>query len=310
MKKDTRIAVWMGGLSSEREGSLTSGDAVLQALVELGYDAFAVDVDRHVAAVLEAEDVDAAFIALHGTYGEDGAIQGLLEVMGIPYTGSGITASAMAMNKAISRLVLEHQGIPVPASVVSRGDRIGPEDLPFGLPCIVKPCSEGSSVGITIVREAAALNAAVRHAGSFGPEVIVEAFIDGHEINVGILDDCALGAVEIVPARPFYDFTAKYEDHATKYIYPAPLDEDRYGKILDLGLRAHVALGCAGATRVDLIVDGSGRPFVLEVNTLPGMTQTSLMPKIARGEGIEFNELVERILASADAGGLKQGVQP
>lgn len=308
MKKETRIAVLMGGLSSEREVSLNTGAAVLQALVELGYDAFAIDVDRSVAAALVAEGADAAFIALHGTYGEDGAIQGLLEVMGIPYTGSDVTASALAMNKAISRLVFERLGIRVPASIISREERIGPEDLPFGFPCVVKPCSEGSSVGITIVHEPAELEAAVRLARQFGPGVIVDAFIDGREIHVGILDDCALGAVEIVPARTFYDYAAKYEDQGTEYIYPAPLAEDRYGEILDVGLKAHKALGCAGATRVDLILDTAGQPFVLEVNTLPGMTRTSLMPKIARGEGIEFNELVERILASADMKSLTKGV--
>lgn len=296
--KTKKIGVLYGGLSAEREVSLASGAAVHKALLARGYDAIAIDVNRDLPQVLAREGVEVAFVALHGRYGEDGSVQGVLEMMGIPYTGSGILASALAMNKIFAKQAFVASGLTVaPYRVLRRGDEIGP--LGFDFPLVVKPSQEGSSVGISIVRAADGLAAALELAFRYDAEILVEQFIKGQEVQVGILGEEALGAIEIVPKNEFYDFEAKYTAGMAEHILPARLPADVYRHALETGLIAHRALGCAGYSRVDLLVTAAGECYVLEVNTLPGMTALSLLPEIAQGAGIGFEELVERILLSA-----------
>ncbi len=298
--KKKKIGVLMGGLSAEREVSLASGTAVLKALQEQGYDAVAIDMGRDLARVLVKEGVEIAFICLHGRYGEDGAVQGLLEVMGIPYTGAGVLASALAMNKIYAKRMFQTSGLTVaPYQVLRRGDRFDPAVAGFSLPVVVKPSQEGSSVGVTIVRQMEDIDKALETAFAYDAEALVEQFIKGREIQVGILEESALGAIEIVPKKEFYDYEAKYTDGMAEHIYPAPLSADLYRKVLDEGEKAHAALGCCGYSRVDFLVTEKEECFLLEVNTLPGMTALSLLPEIARGAGIGFAELVARIVASA-----------
>ncbi len=301
--KNKRIAVLYGGPSSEREISLVTGQAIFDALRERGYDAFLIDVGPDVADRLRAERADVAFIGLHGRIGEDGCIQGLLEVMRIPYTGSGVLASAMALNKEVSKQMFQARGIPTPMSRFFPAEKargVRPEDLPFGLPAVVKPVAEGSSVGVSIVREASALAPALEEAASFGG-VLVEAYVRGMEVHVAILDDEPLGAIQVIPAAEFYDFNAKYQSGGTtQYVFPAPLEPRLEARVLEAAKSAHLALGCSGYSRVDTLVDPeSGKVWVIEVNTLPGMTPTSLVPKVAAGRGIDFGSLCERILHTA-----------
>ena len=241
-------------------------------------------------------------MALHGRYGEDGCIQGLLELLGIPYTGSGVLASALAMNKVRAKEVFRLNNLPTAPGYVVQSD--GGEDLlelhgSFGFPVIVKPAGEGSSLGIEIARDELELEAAVEQALRFDDDVLVERFVEGKEISVAILDGKPLGAVEIVPKRGFYDFRNKYTSGRTEYHLPARLSPERYRSALRLATLAHEALGCDGATRVDLIVSDKGNEVVLEVNTLPGMTPGSLLPKIAHGAGLSFEDLVEETLKGA-----------
>ncbi len=298
-----KIGVLMGGLSAEREVSLKSGEAILKALRDKGYDAFPVDVDRNVAERLRAERIEISFIALHGKYGEDGAIQGMLEVMGIPYTGSSVIASALGMDKIFSKKIFEFHKLPVGQYYVlekkdlERGKGKGGGG--FGFPVVVKPVSEGSSVGVSIVSDEKGLNDAFDIAFKYGDEIIIEKYIKGREVQVGILGEKALGAIEIIPKKAFYDYEAKYTANMAEHIFPAQLPEELYKKILELGLAAHRALGCKGYSRVDMLIDSDSRPFLLEVNTLPGMTNISLLPEIARGVGIDFTTLVEAILKEA-----------
>lgn len=298
--KGKRVGVLLGGLSAEREVSLKSGDAVHRALVERGYDAVAIDAGRDLARVLERERIEVAFITLHGRYGEDGAVQGLLELMGIPYTGSGVLASALAMDKIFAKQVFAACGLTVaPYRVLRRGEPFDVASLPFGLPVVVKPSREGSSVGVSIVREFSGLAAALELAWRYDSEILAEQFIKGREIQVGILDDRAMGAIEIVPKREFYDFEAKYTAGMAEHILPAPLPAGLYEKVLRAGEDAHKALGCGCYSRVDFLVTEDEQCYLLEVNTLPGMTELSLLPEIAQGAGIGFGDLVERILAAA-----------
>jgi D-alanine-D-alanine ligase len=292
-----KIGVLMGGLSAEREVSLNSGAAVLAALTAQGYNAVGIDVDRNLAQRLAAEGVQVAFIALHGRFGEDGTVQGLLEIMGIPYTGSGVLASALAINKVYSKVIFRAAGLLVaPYQVLRRGGQL---NLSHPLPVVVKPSQEGSSVGVSIVREPGQMEQAVAEAFSYDAEILVERFIDGREVQVGILDGRALGAIEIVPKGEFYDFEAKYTAGMAEHILPARLPAAIYADVLKAGEKAHAALGCDCYSRVDFLVTSAGECYILEVNTLPGMTDLSLLPEIARGSGIEFAPLVERILTAA-----------
>lgn len=297
-----KIGVLLGGLSSEREVSLASGNAVLKALQGKGYDAVALDVTREVAEQLRRERIELAFNALHGKFGEDGAIQGLLELMGIPYTGSGILASAIGMDKIVSKAVFKAAGLAVgPYVAVERSSRGSFSAVPpdIGLPLFVKPSSEGSSVGVSRVENEAELAAAVESAFSYDREILIEKYIAGKEVQVGIVGERALGAIEIVPKNPFYDYESKYKEGMSEHFFPARISEAAYQRTLAAGLAAHRAIGCRGYSRVDFIVDGQGVPWILEVNTLPGMTATSLLPDIARGVGLSFPDLVEEILRLA-----------
>jgi D-alanine-D-alanine ligase len=304
--KRKRIGVLMGGMSAEREVSLMSGKAIGNALQELGYETCCLEADRQLAQRLGEEKIEVAFIGLHGRLGEDGAVQGLLEMMRIPYTGSGVLASALSMNKVISRHIFMQNDLPVPRHKVAVAEGIEKfhiHALPFPFPAVVKPSQEGSSVGITIVREEEELSRAMEIAFGFGSEILIEEYIRGREIQVGILDDAPLGAIEIVPRRPFYSYEAKYTQGLADHLLPAPLPKEDYERALQFGLKAHLLLGCEGATRVDLLYrEEEGHPghfYILEVNTLPGMTALSLLPEIAQGAGIPFPNLVERILLGA-----------
>ncbi len=300
-----RIGVLLGGLSSEREVSLASGTAILKALQGKGYDAVTIDVGRDVAERLHREKIEVAFNGLHGKFGEDGAIQGLLEVLGIPYTGSGILASAMGMDKIVSKAVFRSSGLNVgPFLVLSRGDRdpLGRARAETGFPLVVKPSREGSSVGVSLVHEEKELAAALALAFTYDREILVERYIRGKEVQVGVLGSRALGAIEIVPKDVFYSYEAKYKQGGSEHFFPARVPEAVYQRTLDAGMAAHRALGCRGYSRVDFIIDQEGVPYILEVNTLPGMTATSLLPEIAQGAAIAFPELVEEILRLAVSG--------
>jgi D-alanine-D-alanine ligase len=306
--KHTKIGDLMGGMSSEREVSLRSGEAVLLALRERGYRAEPIYVDRELDLVLRQSSIDVAFIALHGRYGEDGCVQGLLEHMGIPYTGSDVLASALAMHKVKAKELFRLHNLPTPAYYVASpdaGDAGDDDDDPiarhgdFGYPCVVKPAREGSSVGVTIVNSESELVPAIEAAGCFDGDVLVERYIAGREVSVAVLGDRALGAVEIAPRTGFYDYANKYTRGGSEYFIPPRLSPERYRGILTQAVRAHLALGCRGATRVDMIVADNGNEFVLEVNTIPGMTPTSLLPKIADSAGISFGELCEAIVLAA-----------
>jgi len=263
--KSKKIGVLMGGLSAEREVSLKSGAAVHQALLARGYHAVAIDMGRNLAAVLVQEKVEAAFIALHGRYGEDGCVQGLLELLQIPYTGSGVLASALAMHKLYSKQTFASAGIlTAPFHHFRRGEQVRLTDLAFGLPLVVKPVQEGSSVGVSIVREEGQLDAALASAFRHDSEILVEQYIKGQEVQVGILDDRPIGAIEIIPKNEFYDFEAKYTDGMAEHIFPARLVPALYEKAQQIGLAAHLALGCSGYSRVDMLVTDAGESYGLE----------------------------------------------
>jgi D-alanine-D-alanine ligase len=297
-----KVGVLLGGLSSEREVSLRTGEAVLAALADRGHDVVPIYVDRDVDVALRQERVEVAFVALHGRWGEDGSIQGMLEMLGIPYTGSDVLASALAMHKGRAKELFRLHNLPTPAYyTLHASDPVELEDMhgDFGFPCVVKPIREGSSVGVTICQRIEELGPAVEKALRFDDEILVERFITGREVSVAIVGDRALGAVEIAPRAGFYDYANKYTRGATDYFVPPRLSPERYRGVLAQALRAHTALGCRGATRVDMMVSDSGNEFILEVNTVPGLTPTSLLPKIADAAGISFGELCEMMLAGA-----------
>ena len=302
--KNRRVGVLLGGLSSERQVSLESGQAVVNALIARGYDAHHVFVDRDIDLVLRHESIEVAFLALHGRYGEDGCIQGMLEMLGIPYTGSDVLSSALAMNKLRAKQIFRLNNLPTPPSYATPSD-LEPDEVlarhgDFGFPVVVKPVGEGSSVGVFLCETKDELLAAVEAASAFDGQLLVERFSDGQEISVAVLGDRALGAVEIETRRPFYDYAAKYcSAGETSYVLPPRLGPERYRGVLHQAVMAHRALGCSGATRVDLIVSPTGNEYLLEVNTLPGMTPHSLLPKIALAAGLSFEDLCEAILLGA-----------
>jgi D-alanine-D-alanine ligase len=302
-----RVAVVMGGLSAEREVSLNTGAGVLAALLGNGWDAVAIDwrAGTSIARQLEDARVDLVWNALHGTWGEDGALQGLCACLRIPCTGSGILASALAMDKVMSKRIFESNSIPTPSWRLLPHD--GPADgsdaraalADWPLPCVIKPANEGSSVGVSIVENASDLAAAVAGARRYHGAVIAEHYIAGTEVFVGILNGAVLGSVEARPATKFYDYEAKYNRTDTKYLVPPELPTPVIARCEHLALLAYNALGCSGHARPDLRINPEGDVFVLEVNTLPGMTATSLLPKIAKSIGMDYATLCEEILASA-----------
>ncbi|ABF90004.1 D-alanine--D-alanine ligase [Myxococcus xanthus DK 1622] len=301
--KQKRVGVLLGGMSAERDVSLRTGEAVSGALRGLGYDVVEIDVGRDLPARLAAEKVDVAWLAVHGRYGEDGCLQGLLESLFIPYTGSGVLASALGMDKVYAKQVYVAHGIPTPAyrSFKDAASALAAADsLPFPFPVVVKPSREGSSVGVHICKTRDAYEAAVTDAAKYAGTLLVEQFVKGREVQGGVLDDEALGVIEVRAAREFYDYDAKYKaGTGTQYLFPAPLPPDQYARVNEVCLAAHQALGCSGGSRSDVIVTDGGDVFLLETNTLPGMTASSLLPKIAAGRGIDFPALCERLLLGA-----------
>lgn len=305
-----RVAVLMGGWGEEREISLQTGEAVFRALEARGHEVTRVVAGPGLEVALRAKPFDAAFVALHGRMGEDGKVQGLLEVMELPYTGSGVMASALAMNKPFAKRLFRHHNLPVaPGYAVRAGALEGWEALhgDLGFPVVVKPSCGGSSVGVAVVRRKEALRGAVGAACRYGGEALVERFIKGREITVGLLGDQVLGSCEIACGEGGFDYAHKYVVGSRCFL-PPRLSPARISSLEAMALGAYRALGCRGHARVDLLAAETGEDVVLEVNTLPGMTQTSLLPKIARKAGLTFEALCERILLLArseavDAGG-------
>lgn len=294
----------MGGNSSEREISLLSGMAVADALEGLGHDVVRIDLGSGMDAleILSDADIDVAFLALHGKQGEDGCVQGVLEMLGIPYTGSGVLASALSMDKLKSKEILRLHNVPTPPYyTVSRDQAANLSEIhgSFGYPVVVKPRREGSSVGVSKVENAAELQSAVESALLFDDSVLVERFVKGAEIAVAILNGRVLGAIEIEPAGEMYDFQAKYVSGDTQYHFPARIDPGRLTGILNIAQRTAEALDVRGAARVDMIVTPGMNEYVLEMNTLPGMTASSLLPKVAAHAGYDFSALCQAILKSA-----------
>jgi len=322
-----KVALLMGGRSSEREISLRTGRGIAQALRNLGHDVASVDAangkllpaGEEERSALPAEAVrdlpaqtatlmtssqamaeaDVVLIALHGGEGEDGTIQALLELSGRPYTGSGVLASALAMNKAMSKRIFEHEGIPTPEWQLVRAGAVMPTvDVTKlgGYPLVVKPNAEGSTVGLTVVTRSEELPAAIQEAGRYGPEVLIERFIPGRELTVALLGDEPMPIVEIRPRHGHYDYEAKYTSGMSEYFCPADLPDSLAKHISDLGVRASVALDCRGVTRVDFRLSPQNEAFCLEVNTIPGMTPTSLVPMAAKARGLSYDQVVQRML--------------
>ncbi len=308
-----RVAVILGGHSAEREVSLHTGENIVAALRKKGHEPIPLDVTDDLPLKLRAAAPDAVYIALHGRHGEDGCIQGLLEILGLPYVGSGVLASALGMDKMMSRRLFELAGLPCPryrvlqpTEVRDRGEEAVSRELvaEFRLPLVVKPNNQGSAIGVNIVREASSVSAALRAAFAFDPPLaLVEEYVPGAEITVTVLGNRpprALPIIEIVPRKPFYDYDAKYTPGMSEHIIPARLPGETAALAQEYAVRAYTALGCRHFARVDLLVDErTGNPVVLEVNTLPGMTSTSLVPDAARAVGIEFPDLVERLVLMA-----------
>ena len=298
-----RVTVLMGGTSAEREISILSGEAVSSALSELGHEVTKVIVDNESLPGVSTDSADVAFVALHGGAGEDGRIQAHLEGVGIPYTGSGPEASRRAMNKLETKKILEENGIPRPD--YREIDSHAPEDAAhsaaedLGYPVVVKPVCEGSTLGVTIVREEKDLAKAVEVALAYGEGAFLEVYVPGKELTVSVLGEEPLPIVEVRPAREFYDFAAKYKDEGTEYTTDTDLPRHVLEEVADTAMASHRALGCRDMSRVDLRLTKEMESFILEVNTIPGMTRTSLLPKAAETAGIGYGELVNRILSMA-----------
>ncbi len=308
--KDKKIAVLRGGKSAERKISLKTGKAILAALTRLGYDVIDIDPAENLHQSLVEAQVDLAFIALHGRYGEDGTIQGFLELEEIPYTGSGVLASSIAMDKVTSKRVFEQLNITTPKFLLFKADQKNTKLDSFkegileelGLPVVVKPALEGSSIGLSIVKEASQIIPALKEASKYDREIVIEEFIPGREITVGILggqEPVVLPIVEIKPKEGVYDFAAKYTKGMTDFVVPANLSELVQQQVEHVSVAAYQALKCEGMGRVDLRLSPEGKAYVLEVNTIPGMTETSLLPQAAEANGISFDQLVEKILKYA-----------
>ncbi|PIP18779.1 MAG: D-alanine--D-alanine ligase [Candidatus Omnitrophica bacterium CG23_combo_of_CG06-09_8_20_14_all_41_10] len=299
-----RIGVLMGGPSSEKKISLKSGHAVLNILKESGQKVVPIiiktDKVKNNVRLLKSSNIDCAFIALHGSFGEDGGIQKILESLKVPYTGSGVRASKLAMDKVASRNIFKKHGLNVPPSkVISENSyKIGNIDK-FGLPLVVKPATQGSSIGLSIVDSYKNIPKAINLAFKFDKRIIIEEYIRGRELTVGILKEKALPVIEIIPKHFFFDYQAKYKQGLTDYIVPAKLSFKAALRIKKAALSAHKLLGCFGCSRVDIILDDAGNPFILEVNTIPGFTSTSLLPKAAKSAGIDFNHLCLELIKLA-----------
>ena len=292
-----KVALLMGGWSAERGVSLQSGAAVAAALRARGVDVMELDVDRSICGVLAEENFDRVFIMLHGRGGEDGTIQGVLETLGISYTGSGVLGSALAMDKVAAKRLWRGMGLPTPEFVLLEDEESLELAGTLGFPLMVKPAREGSSIGMSRVESAAGLRSAWVAARQYDNRIMAERFIPGAEYTVAILGSEALPLIRLETPRDFYDYEAKYQAEDTRYHLPCGLPPEEEQALQELALRAFQALGAEGWGRVDLMVDGEGQPWLIEVNTVPGMTDHSLVPMAARHAGIDFEELVWRILA-------------
>lgn len=304
-----KVLVLMGGTSEEREVSLRSGQAVSQALQEKGYEVESLDFNPRVLGDIEKIKPDVVFIALHGKNGEDGTVQGYLELLGIPYTGSGVAASAIGMDKVLTKKILCYEGLPTAEFEVILKSGFTPETFTadslierFGLPVVVKPPTQGSSVGTTIVRNKEDLMPAVEKALAFGEEVLIERFIAGTELTVAIIgndEPLVLPVIEITAQNEYYDYESKYTPGMSAHIIPARIPAEAGKMIEGIARKAYRALKCRGFSRIDFIIDQNGNPYILENNTIPGMTATSLIPDAARAAGISFPELVDKIVKMA-----------
>lgn len=288
--KDKKIAVLYGGLSSEREVSLKSGKAAYDSLVRMGYDTVLIDMGRDLPAKLAESGAEVCFLGLHGTYGEDGRIQGMLDIMGIPYTGSAFQPTLLAFDKLISKEIFVKNKIPTP----DYAELEMFAEMPFEK-CVIKPAREGSSVGVYVVDSKEEYAARLEEAFRYDSKVVVEEFIEGMELTVGILGGEALPIIWIRPKKGVYDYESKYTKGMTEYVFETGLSGAEYKMVQEISLRAFEVLECGGYGRVDIMYDGR-TPYVLEVNTLPGMTETSLLPKAAAEAGLSFDDMVERIL--------------
>jgi len=292
--KKSKVAVIYGGMSAEREVSLRSGKAAYDALVSLGYDTVLIDMGRDVARDIKDSGADICFIALHGTYGEDGRIQGMLDIMGIPYTGSSYQSNLIAFDKLLSKEHFVKSKVPTPSYYALTSIKT---EMPFER-CVIKPARQGSSVGIHIVDNEEDFLRRLEDAFSYDTKVVVEECIEGMELTVGVLGRETLPVIWIRPKKGVYDYESKYTAGMTEYVFDTGLSEAEYKRIQHLSLKAFDVLECSGYGRVDIMYDGK-TPYVLEVNTLPGMTETSLLPKAAAEAGISFEQMVEKMLGGA-----------
>ena len=298
-----KIAVLYGGVSSEREVSLRTGRAVLTALTRCGYNAIGIDADRDLAGKIVAAAAEVVFVALHGRHGEDGTVQGLLEILGLPYTGSGVLASSLAMDKVMTKRLFRQQGISTPDfCVYHQGDNVESFTAQIkNWPVIAKPVHEGSTIGVTIAHNSKELAAGLEAGLAYDRTILVEEFIQGDEATVSVLKGVALPVIQVVPKSGFYDFSSKYTAGQTEYLLPAPFFPEIYAELQEAAVAAVAILDCQGAARADFMIK-DGKIYCLEVNTIPGMTETSLLPKAAAHAGIDFDELVQRILESSGTG--------
>jgi D-alanine-D-alanine ligase len=309
INKQTRIGVLCGGLSSEREVSLRSGKNCFEALKRLGYEnTQMIDVDRKIAQTLEKEGIDVAFLALHGKYGEDGCIQGLLEIVGIPYTGCRVAASALTMDKDLTKRLLKEAGLPIIPSVtffLGNGRKSFSVDGELQFPVMVKPITEGSSIGMAKVNESEGLPVALKEAAQYTPYVMVEEFVPGKSITVGVFNQNGKPVVtpilELRTKTEWYDLEAKYTEGLTEFILPAELPEDVTKAIQETTLKAHQVAGCHGLSRIDFVVSADNKFYILEINTIPGMTDLSDLPAQANAMGVTYDQLVECILFTAQS---------
>lgn len=294
MDKNKKIAVVFGGPSSEAEVSAKTSDAVYRALKARDFNVHKLEFSENIATDLKNNSIDIVFNAMHGLYGEDGSLQGLLEVVKIPYTHSGVIASAMAMNKQITKQIASNKGVNIASGKVLKGNNINAQNIK--IPCVIKPIADGSSVGVMIIKTEEELRAV--HLSD--KEYLVEDYISGRELSVAVLDGKALGAIEIKPKSGVYDYESKYTAGASEYICPPDIPEDIYITSIKYAEIVHSELNCKGVTRSDIIYDEENEKlYFLEINTHPGMTENSLVPKIAAEKGIDFETLVEKVLASA-----------
>jgi D-alanine--D-alanine ligase len=304
--KRGKIGVLMGGPSTEREISFKSGKAVYLALEQLGFKVDAIDIKtdsiKENMRLIKSHKIDCAFLALHGRFGEDGSIQEILESLKIPYTGSGVLASRLAMDKVASRQIFEVHGLRVPRYKVLNKTSFATKHKIYdnlGFPLVIKPAAHGSSIGLSIIGKAKELSKAIALAFTFDEKIIIEEYVRGRELTVGILDERALPVIEIIPKKIFFDYEAKYQPGLTDYVVPAKLKEGVARKVRGVALSAHRLLGCFGCSRVDIILDKDNLPYILEVNTIPGLTSTSLLPKAAGAIGIPFGELCLKLVKLA-----------